>query len=63
MTARFRQADIQRAIKPALKLGLTIARYEIGPGGEIVVYTAEGGGDSADAALVAWERANAKPKA
>ena len=61
---RFRQLDIARALKPALDAGLRVAGYEVDPAtGRIIVHTAEAGGDSADAALAAWERANAKRKA
>lgn len=37
--AGFTTADIMRALKPALTLGLTVTRYEIGKDGQIVVYT------------------------
>lgn len=39
-SAAFREADVKRALKPALALGLTVSRYEIGADGQIVVYTA-----------------------
>ena len=37
--ATFRQADLERAVKVALKLGLPVAGFEIAPDGRIVVHT------------------------
>ena len=37
----FTQADLTRAIKPALDLGLSVCRYEIDRNGKIVVFTSE----------------------
>lgn len=56
MKARFTQADIQRAIKPAVDLGLPVLGYEITKDGTIVVHTASAAESDADAALGAWER-------
>lgn len=52
--ATFREADVKRALKPALSLGLTVTRFEIGAEGQIVVYTAAEGESSADAALAEY---------
>lgn len=54
--ATFRQSDLQRAIKPALELGLKVTGYEIGADGRIIVRTADAEGSTADAALDAWAR-------
>jgi hypothetical protein len=59
----FRQADVKRALMPALALGLTVSRYVISPEGEIIVYTEEAPDEGSDAALATWVRANARRKA
>ncbi|MBO0749850.1 MAG: hypothetical protein J2O44_05420 [Porphyrobacter sp.] len=39
--ARFRQADVRRAIAAAREAGITVARVEIGPDGRIVIVAGE----------------------
>lgn len=55
--ATFRQADVRRALKAAVEIGLSVSGYEIRPTGEIVVRTGAEP-SSADAALDAWKRSN-----
>ncbi len=38
----FRQSDIERALKPALRLGLEVARYEIDRSGRVSVFIGNG---------------------
>ena len=57
---RFKEADVSRALKGALKGGLDVARVEIDASGRIVIM-AKGAGeahspDDPEAALSAWER-------
>jgi len=53
--AGFTTADIMRALKPALTLGLTITRYEIGKDGQIVVYTTADDKNHSFSVLDAWK--------
>jgi hypothetical protein len=54
--ARFKQADIKRAVRGVVDAGVRVGRVEIDPNGNIVIFTAEApaarrGGNSWDRVL------------
>ena len=65
--AVFRQSDIERALKAAQAVGLTVAGYELDADGRLVVFTADGRplerialGDNLDRELADWEADHGK---
>jgi|RhiMethySRZTD1v2_1073278.scaffolds.fasta_scaffold86044_6 hypothetical protein len=54
--ARFRQADLQRALRGAKAAGLKVARVEIGPeNGKIVIITDAETGQLPQSSLEQWK--------
>jgi hypothetical protein len=54
---RFRQADVERALKGAARGGMTVKRVEIDPDGKIVIMSDDGGAEYHTASpLDTWRR-------